>query len=55
MYFFPDPFLGMLFIAALFVLATVAIYRWVFRVNDIVDELKKQTDLLHRILEKLNK
>jgi hypothetical protein len=50
-----DPFLGMLFWFFLFLLVTVAVYRWVFRVNDIVEELKKHTNLLERILDKLNK
>lgn len=50
-----DPFFGMLFWFFLFLFVTVTVYRWVFRVNDIVAELKKHTNLLERILDKLNK
>ena len=50
-----DAFLMMLFWFLLFLLVSAAIYRWVFRINDIVDELKKHTSLLEKIAEKLNK
>ena len=54
-----DPYFGSLVwaaaVLALMVLVPVAVSRWIFRVNDIVELLKRETEILKRIEDRLSK